>query len=128
MGRFAKLEQYTANENDFWQRFVGYAGHIFTTMRGLEFTFEVRGNEVFFDRKAKSVTRSTIIRGYRKALELKQSGDQITSPKQLGVFGASYILPVLMSEGIIDLTSSPEAHDDCTATPLHIAPQQLELF
>ncbi len=71
-------------------------------MKGLQFSFEVRGNEVFFDRKVKSVTRSTIIRGYRKALELVASGVQITTPKQLGVFGASYLLPVLAWLGVVE--------------------------
>ena len=101
MGRFAKIEQYTADENEFWEKFCACEGHGFSTIKGLLFTFEVRGNEVFFDRKAKSVTRSTIIRGYRKALELVASGVQITTPKQLGVFGASYLLPVLAWLGVV---------------------------
>ena len=101
MGRFAKIEQYTADENEFWEKFCACEGHGFSTIKGLQFSFEVRGNEVFFDRKAKSVTRSTIIRGYRKALELTANGGRITSPKQLGVFGASYLLPVLVRLGIL---------------------------
>lgn len=101
MGRFAKTEQYTADENELWEKLCACEGRGFSTMKGLLFTFEVRGNEVFFDRKAKSVTRSTIIRGYRKALELVASGVQITTPKQLGVFGASYLLPVLAWLGVV---------------------------
>ena len=101
MGRFAKTELYTADENEFWERFCACEGRGFSTMKGLKFTFEVRRNEVFFDRKAKSVTRSTIICGYRKALELVASGIQITTPKQLGVFGASYLLPVLTWLGVV---------------------------
>ena len=100
MGRYAKTWQYTNEENAFWERFVGCAGLEFSTMRGLRFTFEVRGNEVFFDRKEKSVTRATVICGYRKALELLANGVRITSPKQLGVFGASYLLPVLTCLGV----------------------------
>ena len=69
-------------------------------MRGLWFTFVVRGNEVFFDRKEKSVTRATVVCGYRKALELLANGGRITSPKQLGVFEASYLLPVLTWLGV----------------------------
>ena len=60
----------------------------------------MRGNEVFFDRKEKSVTRATVICGYRKARELLSNGGRITSPKQLGVFGASYLLPVLTWLGV----------------------------
>ena len=103
MGRFAKTEQYTDAENEFWERFLSCAGRSFFTMRGLHFTFEVRGNEVFFDRRAKSVTRSTIICGYRKALELTANGGWISSPKHLGVFGASYLLPVLASLGVVNI-------------------------
>ncbi len=101
MGRFAKTEQYTADENEFWKRFCACEGRGFSTMKGFQFTFEGRGNEVFFDRKAKSVTRATIIRGYKKALELVGSGVQITTPKQLGVFGASYLFPVLTWLGVV---------------------------
>ena len=100
MGRFAKIEQYTVAENEFWERFVACVGREFATMRGLRFTFQVRGNEVFFDRKEKSVTRATVICGYRKARELLDSNGRITSPKQLGVFGASYLLPVLTWLGV----------------------------
>ncbi|MBR0459611.1 MAG: hypothetical protein IJJ26_10275 [Victivallales bacterium] len=101
MGRFAKTEQYTPEENAFWEQFCACAGRDFRTMRGLPFTFEVRGNEVFFDRKAKSITRATIIRGYQTARALVASNTPFSTPKQLGVFGASYLCPVLQFLGII---------------------------
>ncbi len=101
MARYAKTEHYTNEENAFWERFCACEGRGFSTMKGLQFSFEVRGNEVFFDRKAKSVTRATIIRGYRKALELSANGGRIRSLKQLGVFGASYLLPVLGWMGVL---------------------------
>ncbi len=37
-----------------------------------------------------------IIHAYCKALELQNSGIEVTGPKQLGVFGASYLFPVIM--------------------------------
>jgi len=67
---------------------------MFSTMKGLEFSFEVRGNEVFFDRKEKSITRATVMQAYRKAKELLAAGIPVDGPKKLGVFGASYIYPV----------------------------------
>ena len=100
MGRYAKTDSYTPEENDFWRRFCACEARGFTTMRKLNFTFEVHGNEVFFDRKAKSITRATIICGYRKAKELNDASVPITTPKQLGVFGASYLLPIFEYLGV----------------------------
>ena len=96
MGRNAKTDQYSAEEQDFWRRFRELAGVTFTTLRGLDFSFDIKGNEIFFDRKEKSVTLATVIQAYRKTLELQASGIEITGPKQLGVFGASYLFPVIM--------------------------------
>jgi hypothetical protein len=102
MGRTAKTSQYTAEENAFWEKFVECDGVTFTTLKGLEFSFEVRGNEVFFDRKEKSVTRATVMQAYRKAKELLASGIPVDDPKKLGVFGASYIYPVFRHLGILE--------------------------
>ena len=100
MGRTAKTEQYTEEENAFWERFCECAGRSFLTLRGLAFSFVVRGNEVFFDRKAKSITRATVIKGYQKAKDLVEGNVAIKTPKQLGVFGASYLLPVFVQLGV----------------------------
>ena len=96
MGRNAKPEQYSAEEQDFWRRFCELSGVTFTTLRGLDYTFNVKGNEIFFNRKEKSVTLATVIHAYRKAMELNVFGIEITGPKQFGVFGASYLYPVIM--------------------------------
>ena len=91
-----KLNSISAEEQDFWRRFREFSGVTFTTLRGLNYTFDVKGNEIFFNRKEKSVTLATVIQAYRKALELQTSGIEITGPKQVGVFGASYLFPVIM--------------------------------
>ena len=96
MGRNAKTNQYSDEEQNFWSRFRELSGVTFTTLRGLDYTFDVKGNEIFFDRKEKSVTLATVIQAYRKALELQAADIEITGPKQLGVFGASYLFPVIM--------------------------------
>ena len=101
MGRYAKLDQYTEEEKQFWDRLCACEGQTFTTMRGMAFTFSVKGNEIFFDRKAKSVTRSTIIQAYRIAVKLVKSGIPITGPKKIGVFGASYLLPIFKQLEIV---------------------------
>ena len=96
MGRNAKNEQYSEDELEFWRRFCELSGETFTTLRGFDFSFEIKGNEIFFDRKEKSVTLATVIQAYRKAMELNAFGIEITGPKQLGVFGASYLYPIIM--------------------------------
>ena len=96
MGRNAKTEQYSPDEYGFWRRFRELAGQPFMTLRGLEYTFDVKGNEIFFDRKEKSVTLATVIQAYRKVLELQAEGIEVIGPKQLGVFGASYLFPVFI--------------------------------
>ncbi len=101
MGRFAKLEQYTADELEFWERFRACAGRPYTTMRGLKYTFRVQGNELFFDRKHKSITCATVIQAYRKAVELLAEGKPIDGPKKLVVFGSTYLWPVFQDIEVI---------------------------
>ncbi len=101
MGRFAKLEQYTADELEFWDRFRACAGRPYTTMRGLQYTFRVQGNELFFDRKHKSITCATVIQAYRKAVELLAEGKPIDGPKKLVVFGSTYLWPVFQDIEVI---------------------------
>ena len=106
MGRFAKLEQYTPDEMEFWDRFRACAGRPYTTMRGLVYTFRVQGNELFFDRKHKSITCATVIQAYRKAVELLAEGKPIDGPKKLAVFGSSYLWPVFQDIEVIPKVTS----------------------
>ena len=96
MGRIACISQYSEAENRFGADFVSLAGQEFETLRGLGFTFVARGNEILFDRKNKAITRATVMLGYRNFVELRNNGIVLESPKQLGVFGASYLLPVFL--------------------------------
>ena len=90
MPHYADITGYTEEEIELWEKLRTRAGTPFQTAKGLPFTYEVRGNEIFFSRREKSVTRSTVNRAYRKMRE-----ENITGSKQLGVFGASYLYPVL---------------------------------
>lgn len=73
----------------------------FYTVRGLEFHYKIRGNEIFVDRKvnSKSITRSSVEMVFRKLWDRRMDGEEfpllVKGPKKLGVFGASYIYPVL---------------------------------
>lgn len=80
-----------------WEAILAFEGAIFYTAKGLEYSYTIRGNEMFVSRKEKSVTRASILVAYKKAQEL----GCVTGPKQQGVFGASYLYPVFLGLGII---------------------------
>ena len=94
MGRFAKMTEYTHEELLVWEQIREIAGEQLWTSRGLAFSFELRGNELFVDRKKKSITCATVMQALRKGRELVERHVIIHSPKQLGTFGASYLLPL----------------------------------
>ena len=56
------------------------------------------GNEIWLtvngEKKEKSISRSTVELGLQKYLELLKTEGVVTGPKKLGVFGASYLLPL----------------------------------
>ena len=84
-----------------WTALLQHQGRPFRTAKGLEFTYVIRGNELFVSRKDKSVTRATVNMAYRNALDIQASGRRVTGPKQLKTFGASYLYPILRFIGVI---------------------------
>lgn len=84
-----------------WEAMTLFAGYAFRTARGLTFSYKIRGGEMFVDRKDKSITASTVLIAFRKALEL---GRVVKGPKKLGTFGASYLYPVFIRLGVIQKT------------------------
>lgn len=87
-------------EEKLWQELTYLQGCLFTTSKGLDFAYKIKGGEMFVDRKEKSITKATVIKAYRKAMEL---GGVVKGPKQLGTFGASYLMPVFVKMGIITI-------------------------
>lgn len=85
-------------DNIFWDTLALFEGYTFYTAKKLDFSYTLRGNEMFVTRKAKSITRASIMISFHMALEL---GDKATGPKKLGTFGASYLYPVLIHLGVI---------------------------
>ena len=77
-----------------WETLLLFEGYPFITAKGLRYYYTVKGNEVFFTRKEKSVTRATVNMAFQTALKLQKDGIQITGPKMLGCFGASYLYPI----------------------------------
>ena len=81
-----------------WEVMELYEDFPFYTMRNLEFTYIIKGNEMFVDRKEKSITKATVGMALGKALEL---GGIVSWPKKLGTFGASYLYPIFLYYEII---------------------------
>ena len=90
MGRVADTSEYTQDEIDLWEKIVEKQNATFRTKKGLEFKIEIKGNELFVDRRQKSITRASVNIAYKKWLEDKDCG-----PKALGVFGSSYLCSLL---------------------------------
>jgi len=91
-------------EQQLWDLILAYANEPFYTFKGLEFRYSVKGNEMFIDRKEKSITRSTVRIAARQALEIRHRGDVVSGPKKLGTFGASYLYPIFKVFGLVQLS------------------------
>ena len=102
MAHYADTSNYTGEELDLWNRLIELQhekqlqSEKFKTTRGLEFTYHITGNELFIDRKEKSITRSTVNMAYKRALQL----GKVSGPKKLNTFGASYLLPIFLELGV----------------------------
>lgn len=84
-----------------WDVMEQYAGCAFRTAKGLGFTYAIRGNEMFVDRKDKSITRASVNLAACTALRLQRECGAVRGPKKLGTFGASYLYPVFIRLGLI---------------------------
>ena len=84
--------------DEVWKLIEEKEGQSFKTFSGLEFSFKVKGHEIFISRKDKSITFSSV----KKSLEEVEKLNGIASgPKKLGVFGASYLYPIFIEIGVI---------------------------
>ena len=84
-----------------WEEIVRLQGESFQTARGIEYRYEIRGNEMFVDRRDKSITRATVELSYYNAVKLLRRGEIVDGPKKLGTFGASYLFPIFLRLGVI---------------------------
>lgn len=73
----------------------------FLTTKRLVFYYEIRGYEMFVSRKDKSITRSSVMLSFHRALELQAEGKPVSGPKKLGTFGASYLYPIFQEIGVL---------------------------
>ncbi len=88
-------------EETLWNAFAVFEGYPFKTAKGLRYYYTIKGNEIFFSRKEKSVTRASVSIAFETAMELQKTGTRITGPKMLRCFGASYLYPVFQRLGVI---------------------------
>ena len=102
-GRMKAANRMTAKEEEaeLWDLLKFLQGCVFLIMKGLKFTYEIRGGEMFVNRKSKSITQATVFMAYNRAVELMQETGSVTGPKHLGTFGASYLYPVFVRIGVI---------------------------
>lgn len=77
-----------------WNALVPFEGDHFKTAKGLRYYYTMKGNELFFSRKEKSVTRASVFIALETVINLQQKDVRINRPKPLWSFGASYLYPV----------------------------------
>lgn len=87
-------------EKYLWDAIMAYADYPFLTEKGLSMKYTVRGGEIFFNRKEKSVTRASVMKAFHRARHLQHKKGFVSGPKELGTFGASYIYPVFLRIGV----------------------------
>ena len=56
-----------------WEAILAFEGAIFYTAKGLEYSYTIRGNEMFVSRKEKSVTRASILRPHAPRPPVQES-------------------------------------------------------
>ena len=86
-------------EECLWDAIVAFAGYPFKTEKGLPLKYTVEGGEIFFNRKAKSVTKATVMKAFHQARQVQEAEGCVSGPKKLGTFGASYLYPVFLRIG-----------------------------
>lgn len=104
---------------ELWALIAENQGRGYHTARGMGFTYHVptakRGenagkpsgelfiqseNETVWSRK--SITKATFFRAYQTAREIQSTGAEVTGPKQLKVFGKTYIFAILKTLDLLD--------------------------
>ena len=91
------MEETVTIEN-LWEKIRALEGESFHTVKGLPFTYRVKGGELFTDRKKKSITRATLERAFEK---IQEHPEMITGSKKLNVFGGPYVWAIFKQLGIV---------------------------
>ncbi|MCD8362487.1 MAG: hypothetical protein LUC98_05935 [Lachnospiraceae bacterium] len=75
-----------------WEWLLQHEGQSFYTKKGLEFTYYIKGGELFASRRERSITRSTFEYALRR---LRERPQEVIGPKSLNVYGAPYVYALL---------------------------------
>lgn len=67
-----------------WQVLKQYEQVEFQTVKGLAFTYVIKGNEMFIDRKEKSITKSSVLLAFQNWLSKEASSVVQKSLEHLG--------------------------------------------
>lgn len=89
-------------DDKLWETLTFFQKDVFHTAKGLEYDYRIKGNEMFVSRKDKSITKATVLVAFHKAIELRRTVGEVTGPKKLGTFGASYLYPIFRKIGVIN--------------------------
>ena len=84
--------------DDVWNTMKLFQEYTFYTVKHKKFRYTMTDGEIFVTRKEKSVTRSSVNVAIKKVMEKDR---KITGPKEMEVFGASYLYSVFKRIGII---------------------------
>ena len=87
-------------EEYLWEAIVAFENYLFQTAKELPLRYTVKGGELFFSRKEKSVTRTTVLEAFHNAREVQRKEGFVSGPKKLKTFGASYLYPVFLRIGV----------------------------
>lgn len=85
-------------EEKLWEAIQIFAGYRFSTVKGLRFSYTVSGNEIVVDRKRKTIVRSSVNVALQKCRDSKWN---LSGPKAMNVYGASYLYPVFLRFGLV---------------------------
>ena len=108
-----------------WNELVLLQSQIFRTVKGLEYTYQIRGNEMFVSRKTKSITKASVDLALEKIIEL--SGE-VAGPKKLKCFGASYLYPIFIEMGLNSLRQGAHCPVDNGFAPTETECRLAEAF
>ena len=96
-------------EKYLWEAILVFENYPFKTAKGLPLKYKVKGGEMFFNRKEKSITRATVELAFHKARKVQMAEGCVSGPKKIGTFGASYLHPVFLRFGICKQLADEES-------------------
>ena len=92
-----------------WEMVTDHQEEEFLTLKGLPFTYTIKGGELFISRRSKSITKSTFDAAWKK---IQDHPHEITGPKKLNVFGAPYLWAIFRALGLLGLRAKSEDKEE----------------